>query len=568
MFHRQLLVASRVYIAAMLLALLAGCNVPEPAALSSVAPPTNLSAVAGDAHVTLTWTASTGATSYNIKRSVNNGGPFALIATSSSTTYTDASVTNGVTYFYVVSSQGSDGEGVDSPQTSAQPTAPTVAPGIPLNVVATPGDAQISLTWSTSTNAASYRVKRASVSGGPYIQIATPTTTAYTDAPLTNGTTYYYVISAVNAVGESADSTPVASAPSPPPPTVFGTWTDVTPAGIDLVNTLCANFGAKSAQVDLAHPSNVYVNIDCQGIWRSTDYGATWTGPINTGTNGAFVTDCNGGITVAPDSSASVPTIYTECGRGSGQGFWKSVDGGVNWTKHVILSNAARQDYFPPVVDPYDLNHLLMTAHEFDSLVESIDGGVTWSSVHLENAMLQTSLNSTVFFVNTGNASTTRDTWLWTGQANGGAHGMWRTVDSGANWVQVDKNEGTVQIYQPNNNGIVFVAGYFSDLGNGVLRSTDYGQTWMHVGPNAFENIVFGTAKNMYAMNGFAVGPGGSFGPGFEVASQPGTGIWVTPATPSTLTQGPSQVAVLNDGTHSIFVGAMYNSGVWRYVEP
>jgi hypothetical protein len=34
------------------------------------------------------------------------------------------------------------------------------------------------------------------------------------------------------------------------------------------------------------------------------------------------------------------------------------------------------------------------------------------------------------------------------------------------------------------------------------------------------------------------------------------------------LVQGPAQVAVLNDGTHNILVGAMWNSGVWRYVEP
>jgi hypothetical protein len=79
---------------------------------------------------------------------------------------------------------------------------------------------------------------------------------------------------------------------------------------------------------------------------------------------------------------------------------------------------------------------------------------------------------------------------------------------------------------------------------------------------------VFGTSKNVYAMFGYPVGPGGTTDPSMQTAAQPGTGSWVQPGTPSSLVQGPAQVAVLNDGTHNILVGAMWNSGVWRYVEP
>jgi hypothetical protein len=174
--------------------------------------------------------------------------------------------------------------------------------------------------------------------------------------------------------------------------------------------------------------------------------------------------------------------------------------------------------------------------------------------------------NSTVFYVDTGNALTTRGNWLWTGDGRG----SWRTTNSGANanWVKVDKNEGTAQIYQPDTNGVVFMAGILSDLGSGVLRSKDYGQTWIHVGANTQEAVAFGTTKNVYSMYGFPAGPGNAIGNAFQVASQPGTGIWVAPGTPAGLTQGPAQIAVVNDGTHNIFLGAMYNAGLWRYVEP
>jgi hypothetical protein len=310
----------------------------------------------------------------------------------------------------------------------------------------------------------------------------------------------------------------------------------------------------------------------CQGIWKSTDYGATWTGPINRGTNGAATRDCAGGITISPASTASVPTIYETCIRGSGLGFWKSVDGGVNWTTYFVApSGTSRQDYYPPVVDPYDQNHLVMAGHEMDYLVESVDGGQNWTNVPLASGMLENGGTGEVFFINTGNAATTRGTWLWIAQTSGGIYGTWRTENNGAAWLQVDKNEhahGASQIYQPDNNGTVYMAGAYSALGWGVLRSGDYGQTWTHVGPVGIETVVVGTPKNVYAMYGWSIGLGLTLSPDFQLAAQPGTGNWAQPGTPAGLTQGAHQIRVVNDGTHNILVNASGGSGLWRYIEP
>jgi hypothetical protein len=573
--HHTTLFALRGVMVAVCLALLVGCL---PRTTNPAAPvPSNLVATAGDAVVTLTWTASSGATGYNVKRATSSGGPYTQLAGSTSPEYSDSPVTNGTTYYYVVSALNVAGESANSGEASATPEAARAPPAAPINLTATAGDSMVTLTWTASSGAAGYYVKRSTTSGGPYTQIAAPTSTSYADASsLTNGTTYYYVVSAINSAGESANSAQASAVPSSPPPTTFGTWINVTPTGVDLDHTLtCGNFGATTLQADAAHPSNLYTEFNCQGIWKSTDYGLTWTGPINTGTNGAAVGDCSGGIALSPDSTAAVPTIYESCFRGSGAGFWKSVDGGVNWTRYFVApSGTSRQDYFPPVVDPYDGNHLLMAGHEQDYVVESLDAGQSWSNVPIADGMKQNTgtgvASGAVLFINTGNAAVTRATWLWMGQQSGGIYGTWRTSNSGAAWVRVDKNEhgGAPQIYQPDNNGAVFMAGAYSALGQGVLRSNDYGQTWTHVGLGANEAVVFGTSHNVYAMYGYPVGPGGSNDPAFEVASQPGTGTWVAPGTPAGLTQGSAQIAVVNDGTHNVMVGAMYNSGVWRYVEP
>jgi len=65
---------------------------------------------------------------------------------------------------------------------------------------------RIDLVWMGGQEATSYNVKRATTAGGPYTTVASPSGTSYTDGGLTNGITYYYVVSAVNTNGESTNS--------------------------------------------------------------------------------------------------------------------------------------------------------------------------------------------------------------------------------------------------------------------------------------------------------------------------------------------------------------------------
>src|SRR5690348_5483592 len=64
--------------------------------------PTNLTATAGNGQVALIWTASAGATSYNVKRSLTSGSGYAQAGTSTTPAFTDMGLTDGTTYYYVV----------------------------------------------------------------------------------------------------------------------------------------------------------------------------------------------------------------------------------------------------------------------------------------------------------------------------------------------------------------------------------------------------------------------------------------------------------------------------------
>ncbi len=217
--HHRNLIALRGCMVAVCLALMAGCL---PRTSNPAAPvPAGVAATAGDAEVTLTWTASMGATGYNVKRSSTKGGPYTNLSAPTAATYKDSSVTNGTTYYYVVSALNAAGESANSTEASATPKGPTAPPPVTTGLTATAGDSSIALTWTASAGASTYNVKRSTTSGGPYTQIASSTSTTYTDAPLTNGTTYYYVVSSVNSFGESANSAQASATPSPPPPDTF-----------------------------------------------------------------------------------------------------------------------------------------------------------------------------------------------------------------------------------------------------------------------------------------------------------------------------------------------------------
>jgi len=92
---------------------------------------------------------------------------------------------------------------------------PTV-PDAPFSVLAAGADRQVQVRWNESFGATGYRVKRSTTDGGPYTTLATVSKTSFTDTRVANGTTYYYVVSAGNALGESANCPQDAATPQAP----------------------------------------------------------------------------------------------------------------------------------------------------------------------------------------------------------------------------------------------------------------------------------------------------------------------------------------------------------------
>lgn len=253
-------------------------------------PPTNLTATAGNAQVSLTWTASQNATAYNVYRGTTSGGPYTKIFTGvTATSYADNAVTNGTTYYYVVTATNQFGESGYSNEVSATPTTGPPAP--PNNLTASGGNAVVSLSWNASFNASGYNIYRSTTNGGPYSSLTTGVTgTSYNDASVTNGTTYYYVLTATNSYGESGYSNQASATPEAPQPPPAPTDLQAYPG----ISKVSLQWGASSGATSY-------------NVLRSTTNGGPYS-PVGSTANLAYVdTGLTNGVTYYYVVTASGP---------------------------------------------------------------------------------------------------------------------------------------------------------------------------------------------------------------------------------------------------------------------
>jgi fibronectin type 3 domain-containing protein len=202
-------------------------------------PPTGLTATAGNAQVSLAWTAPAedgGAAiiGYNVFLGTGPGGESASPVNSSliaATGYTVPGLANGTTYYFTVEAvNDGDLNSAPSGEASATPVAPVTAPGAPTGLAATAGDAQVSLAWTAPASTGGAAITGYNVYEGTSdnfkdtVAAVSTKGTGVTITKLTNGTTYYFRVTAVNDAGEgpasgAAAATPAAAITAPGVPT-------------------------------------------------------------------------------------------------------------------------------------------------------------------------------------------------------------------------------------------------------------------------------------------------------------------------------------------------------------
>ncbi|MGN7763315.1 cadherin-like beta sandwich domain-containing protein [Paenibacillus sp. 22594] len=189
-------------------------------AVKDTTPPVLAAPAAGDAAVTLSWIPVSGATGYKVFASTVPGTYGTALATlgAAADSYSAAGLANGTTYYFVVKAVNGGGDSAASAEVSATPQVP--APGAPVVQAVTAGDGQVRLVWTTVSGATGYKVYTRVASGEYGAAAGTVASSVYSfDATgLANGTTYYFIVKAVNGGGDSPASAEVSATPQVPAP--------------------------------------------------------------------------------------------------------------------------------------------------------------------------------------------------------------------------------------------------------------------------------------------------------------------------------------------------------------
>jgi fibronectin type 3 domain-containing protein len=159
--------------------------------------------------ITITWEALDEAESYKVYRADTEDGSYTLAGTTESASYTDTDLAADTAYFYKITTVNGIGESAFSEAVSVRTLEP---PPAPQNASALADSmSSITITWEAVDEVESYKVYRADTEDGSYTLVGTTESVSYTDTALAADTAYFYKITTVNGIGESAFSEAVSA---------------------------------------------------------------------------------------------------------------------------------------------------------------------------------------------------------------------------------------------------------------------------------------------------------------------------------------------------------------------
>jgi photosystem II stability/assembly factor-like uncharacterized protein len=241
-------------------------------------------------------------------------------------------------------------------------------------------------------------------------------------------------------------------------------------------------------------PNLFYVAANNGGVWRTNDYGRTWTPIFDDQPTGSI-----GALAVAPSNPN---TIYVGSGEGlqrpdlsTGDGIYKSTDAGKTW-QHLGLRDG--QQIGAILVDPRDENRVFVAvlghpygANEERGVFRSTDGGKKWEKVLYKD---ENTGAIALAFDPSDPQTIYADLWSsrqgpWeNGAWQGPGSGLYKSTDGGTTWRQLTKGLpsaeqklGRVGIaVAPSDPRRLYAVVDAPRLG-GIYRSDDAGESWRRV---------------------------------------------------------------------------------------
>lgn len=276
-----------------------------------------------------------------------------------------------------------------------------------------------------------------------------------------------------------------------------------------------SNIGGRITSLAL-HPTNadvIYAGAAAGGVWRSTNYGGTWTNIFNESYSiGSLALDPNNPNTIYVGTGEANPggvAIYP------GNGFWRSTDAGATWT-NLGLTNVGAIGRI--AIHSSNSNRIFISAlglyrsrTQDRGIYRTTNGGASWTRVHFVDDT--TGAGAVVIdAVNPNRILATfwpRYRTLAHSTINGATAGLWLSTDGGDTWSQVtngfpanDVATGRASLaFAPSSPNIYFALVSNGTGVKGIYRSSDHGASWTNV------SSAFGSESQVWYNNLIAVHP-------------------------------------------------------------
>jgi len=300
------------------------------------------------------------------------------------------------------------------------------------------------------------------------------------------------ILSLISAIGTTAQT-----------PTATVKFDSETISGLGARNIGSAAMSGRIAALDAVQEGNrltVYAGAASGGVWKSVNGGTTFK-PVFDKQSVQSI----GAVTIDPKNPKTVwvgtGEAWTRNSVSVGDGVYKSIDGGENWT-NLGLKDSER--IVKILVDPSDANTVYVCATgklwsdgDERGVYKTSDGGKSWTKI-LKGANLSTGCSmlsmdeqnpKTIF---AGMWDFRRQGWTF---RSGGASpkspsgsGLFKSTDGGATWTELEEKSakglpskpwGRVAVtIAPSKPNVVYAFIEAEIPKNGLYRSDDGGQTW------------------------------------------------------------------------------------------
>ncbi len=149
--------------------------------------------------LTVTWSAVPSATGYEVYRSNAASGPYSMVTSTTSTSFTNTSLSTGAVYYYKVRAYEELDFNLSYGDFSASKAGvPLAAPVI--KKIETVSGTSLKISWGSTLGASGYALFRSTSKTGTYKQVYSGASTTYTNSGLTSGTVYYYKLKSIKTV--------------------------------------------------------------------------------------------------------------------------------------------------------------------------------------------------------------------------------------------------------------------------------------------------------------------------------------------------------------------------------